>query len=328
MIVLVHDHPKVKLLAAPFSLPGESVSSWIQQVCGAHQYSMKQLARICGIRPTCWDWDVGVAATDWPKLVKLTDYSGICGEALFSFALLRGQALDRNRFLVDGHKPRSRWCSICLAADTVPYLRWEWRLAGVERCAIHDVVLEDRCGWCGGWLYLHRALLVGGGSAPAVPDLSTCGHCGMSLVDSGTKADEAYADSSYELVNELLRALKQAYHSTPRQLTFDFERYRRVIEPSDPIPPRPVWLDLQINRLPDPSKATVRMCREHFHGGVTPEPLARKARWSARLRPADRLLLARALRVIRLEKKFTGDELEIAGRTRELVVSWKKSDWL
>jgi hypothetical protein len=327
MNAMFQDLPQGRLLAAPVSSPGESLASWVQQVCGAHQYSFQRLTDISRIRPVGSDWDAGVTSSEWARLEAMADLPDVCAEALFSFNVLEGMLPRQRHLLYESAKPRSRWCAICLSTDRIPYLRWEWRLAAVMRCSIHDVTLDEKCPWCNGFLNLHRALLVGGGAAAGVPDLSICGHCGMSLLDMGFKAPEdSPTDSSHQLMKELLDGLRQAYQSDTKQLTLDFNRYREIVAPPTQWRSKskvgwfsaPMWVDMRIRRLPVPENPSFTLGKVNFAEVPAQKPREPVPRWDDNLRAADRSLLARALQIIRFEKKFPGkapiNSLEESGK--------------
>ncbi|WP_370877069.1 TniQ family protein [Acidovorax sp. A1169] len=66
------------------------------------------------------------------------------------------------------------FCPECLASDTQPYYRLDWRLAWIVGCELHGARLVDRCERCGAVAEPHR-------SVAATGDLAHCVACGFDL---------------------------------------------------------------------------------------------------------------------------------------------------
>ncbi len=307
------------LVAANPALPRESPLSWVHRLCGDHQYSLHRMSEVSGICPVAADWDTGVSASEWASLLRLTGIEqDCCAEAMHGFAQLSARFPRRRILLYEDIHPRYRWCSICLQEDPVPYLRWEWRLLGLSHCTIHRVPLEDQCPWCGEALQVQRSLLVTTLFSMGVPNLATCGCCGMSLFDSERDIEEPIVDSTGEpsrlLMEELLARLQHAYVSDDRQLKLDLDPYVNAVlaRPRvDSLADRWItgeheilWDDMCIRRLPMPKPPPLQLNGAVFRDEmVTPATAAVDlGRWSDRLRPADRLRLSAALQAIRAEK--------------------------
>ena len=49
------------------------------------------------------------------------------------------------------HEWRVRYghCGLCLSAQVVPHIRWDWCLAALDRCRVHRIPLQDGCHHCG-----------------------------------------------------------------------------------------------------------------------------------------------------------------------------------
>lgn len=49
------------------------------------------------------------------------------------------------------HEWRVRYghCGLCLSAQVVPHIRWDWCLAALVRCRVHRIPLQDGCHHCG-----------------------------------------------------------------------------------------------------------------------------------------------------------------------------------
>lgn len=226
-----------RLLLAEGGCDGETRASWIQRLCGSHQYSFGRLSQISGIKPTKGDWDCEIDVARWRSLLAMAACSvDTCDEAIYGMTALSRRYPARSFLLYESQRPCSRWCTKCLASDAVPYLRWEWRLAAVKTCPVHQVLLSDRCPWCKSPLHIHRALLVASGPNCGVPNLATCGNCGMSLIEAmfRDQEDEEQASPSSELLDELLAQLKLGWREPSRQLELNFERYAATVQVQAP----------------------------------------------------------------------------------------------
>ena len=233
-----------RLHSAEGALAGEARASWIQRLCGNHQYSIPRLIQISGIQPTNGDWDRVINNPQW---LALLDMAGCpidtCDEAIFGMTALSRSYPARSFLLYESHMPCSRWCSKCLASDSVPYLRWEWRLAAVKTCSVHQIALTERCPWCSSHMRMHRALLVAYGATWGVPNLATCADCGMSLVEKMfSRQEEMFSKPrSNELMDELLTKLKRGHREPAYQFELNFNRYAAAVQvpESEQLPARP-----------------------------------------------------------------------------------------
>jgi hypothetical protein len=287
------------LLAAPTAFVDESPASWVQRVSGAHHYSLRRLTMATKIRPQRFDWDSGVSDNDWGRLLKLSHVpSDSCGEARFGMRMLREQLPKVRHFCHDRDRPSYRWCSACFAEDSTPYLRWEWRLQVVKRCTAHETDLLEQCEWCNSPLTLQRALLVSAGAIPGVPDLATCGTCGMPLtVDCPKEADQSDIETT-----QIIDQIKQHYLHGGRQLEIDFSGYG--------CPPRSTelrmgasWFDLSVHRQVSLDQLPFHLNGDSFEADKCRESeVQRRDRWTDGLRPSDRRRLAEALQIVRGEK--------------------------
>ncbi|MBR7780620.1 TniQ family protein [Undibacterium sp. LFS511W] len=139
--------------------------------------------RVCTI-----DLDRGVSEECATRLVQ---ESGIQYDEFYSASFLPiakaiGQEIRADRaiwywFLALGSRNRKRhgglqYCSHCLATDTRPYFRVQWRLAWHTCCAIHKICLRDRCWYC------HMPIEPNRLSAQDL--MSTCPSCKRDLRDA------------------------------------------------------------------------------------------------------------------------------------------------
>ena len=176
---------KFRLWAAKPPLPGESCASWIQRLCGDHQYSFPVLRRVLGQEPQRADWDRPLDPSVLLRLAELVDLP----ELMQSFSELSllgmlSRTLDSLGCLrVIDKKPAYKWCPTCFAEDETPHLRWYWRLEGIRECWVHQSPLNEQCLMCGLPIFVHRARLTGRSASL----LSECAECGMFLSVPATR---------------------------------------------------------------------------------------------------------------------------------------------
>lgn len=186
---MVPDHkqpawnPLGFLHAAPPAFPDESANSWIQRVCGAHQYSVSRLKFILDIGGALLDFDVGATQEEWERILYLTHApDDTCALGRTELAKMNEVRTSAVLMRSKAKAPKYRWCTRCFETDQTPYLRWRWRIEEVVTCEIHSEPLSELCGCCGGEVSLSFALLVYGAARNAVSMLSECQHYGMFLI--------------------------------------------------------------------------------------------------------------------------------------------------
>lgn len=178
-----------RLWAAKPPLVGESCASWVQRLCGDHQYSFQILGRVLGYLPSRGDWDRPLDADVWQRVVGLVTFPELMqshGQMVLLGAMSQAGKPEWRMWLVD-KKPAYRWCPICFSEDETPYLRWYWRLESIRECWVHRTQLSEQCHACGQPLLMHRALL----TRRSATFLSECSDCGMALSASVAR-DECY----------------------------------------------------------------------------------------------------------------------------------------
>lgn len=321
------------LLARPDPFQDESPASWVQRLTGAHRYSLSRLSQVTKIHPRRADWDYSVSNEEWSKLLKLADVDATaCGEARFALNTFRCRLRKHKHLFHVQERPSYRWCPACFSSDSIPYLRWHWRLAACTRCQVHQCRLEEQCPWCNSPLSVHRALLVSAGCARGALDLSRCGGCGMPLADTGdTSPDDSPGNADPDQVSALINQLREAYRQDGDQFEFDFSYFddeptppkkallsadvvTRAFEEWDPkrareqssssLQDESVCLDTCINRSSKKQGPAFQLNGYSFvdTSSALAEP-QRTSRWTDGIRPRDRRRLARALRVIRDEQR-------------------------
>lgn len=304
------EHPKdtVRLWAAKPPLAGESLASWIQRLCGEHQYSFQVLGRVLGFRPYRGDWDRQLDVDAWRRLVGLVDFPGLIpsyGEMALLGAMSRAAKSGSLMQIVD-NKPAYRWCPACLADDETPHLRWYWRLDAVRECWVHQTPLSEKCLVCGQALFLHRARLTG----RCASSLSECADCGMSLsAPVGQEAQEANYDREMQhklrslfepwwlsgggLPNlDIAERLASKYHYVVRdRRRLATARFQTNLKRRDKLLKQANSWVLDASSFQQ--SATV----------VREKPVTLRAPWQWKLNPMRRLAVAEALWSIRCERR-------------------------
>jgi hypothetical protein len=174
-----------QLLAAKPTLRDESLASWVQRVCGDHQYSMPTLIRSIGYEPVLRDWDLPVPYEVRHRMKRMLELGPEHQHQ--SLSLLGALCLHMPPSQLLWHErrqPKYRWCPKCLKKDPVPYLRWYWRLSALLWCPRHQVLLSELCPACDAPLLLHASRLVAVGKHGHASTLADCDRCGASLCGS------------------------------------------------------------------------------------------------------------------------------------------------
>lgn len=170
---------------APQPFNDESPISWVQRLCGEHHCSYVALGKLLRKLPPNHDWDTSCSAEAWIELCQLADQKSIaCSIAIWGYQALFS-AVGHDLWPLRQQKyPSYKWCTECWRDDSVPYLRWTWRLERVRTCSIHYTELVKRCPWCDSPMALTRALLTTSGAFAGVPNLSFCGKCALPMADT------------------------------------------------------------------------------------------------------------------------------------------------
>lgn len=176
------DEPS--LWAARPPLPNESRASWLQRLCGDHQYSFAVLARVLRFRPQQFDWDRPLPTNEWRRTLRMAGIERTdIPTSMDWLSVLSIESGERNLTYRHNGAPCYRWCGACFEEDQAPYLRWYWRLAHVRECWIHEVPLDQECGVCSYPFNVGKARLTGRSAL----SLAECPKCGCSLSEVSSK---------------------------------------------------------------------------------------------------------------------------------------------
>ncbi|MET2595607.1 TniQ family protein [Ralstonia sp. SM1876_UCD536_TZ33] len=188
----------------PQPQPDELLSSWMIRLAHANRFKVHSFyARFFGRERQVWTRDIDHFAPPW-LLQGLSLQSGVSIERLEKLTLRHLESIVFERFNEKGgtrwvmplsvyHRTRraygQQYCPICLYEDTVPYLRWHWRLALMAVCAAHEVLLEDRCLACHRPLAPHRIDTARNCAAPAYHlPIHQCAYCRCTLARASARS--------------------------------------------------------------------------------------------------------------------------------------------
>ncbi|MBU1354146.1 MAG: TniQ family protein [Gammaproteobacteria bacterium] len=295
------------LFASPPPLPSESPFSWIQRICGAHQYTLTSLTKTLKAWPPGGEWDSQDASTALKQVSRSSGYEAVaCGEALFGFAKVEKAYRDHSFLSMERRDPIYKWCAQCLASDSTPYLRWEWRLEDHLYCHVHRTALQDRCCWCQHPLSVGRTVLVGRGCS----DLTICSECGMSLVDPGPLEIEEPSSGRFDPTDPMLHVVS----SLKLEFARDSDQMHLQFDPPPPsAPPRSSYhpqLHLQASTSTEKSQPPLLINAATFGQEACGSSLRVKTPLSPDLARYKDIRLATLLRVIRNDRNLNPTHYE------------------
>ncbi|WP_083457533.1 TniQ family protein [Herbaspirillum hiltneri] len=146
--------PRLRLYGCPLPLADESLSSWLLRVSANYIIPVKEIIEYCfgkGLtRLFCVDPDVVLVERIQQSLASKF---GISAENFSSVASLTPRNLDwpSESWLVENlHYAlhRSAFCPHCLASDSTPYFRNQWRYTTMKECSLHNCLLLRKCLHC------------------------------------------------------------------------------------------------------------------------------------------------------------------------------------
>jgi hypothetical protein len=209
--------------AHPKPLPDELLSSWIVRVAEANAIKLHTLSRMLfGDRRSPWNRDIDRFAPPW--LLKTmchhtgVDYQHVSSttlatycERLFPRQTMSGQLYWVLPIISQGTKRRGfgmQFCTACLAEDTTPYFRKQWRLALYTYCPKHQISLYDACPECGASVcYFRRDF---GRELAQAPDLGHCTSCGFDFRQADHRTPDMLTEEVRIQFDAMLSSLADA----------------------------------------------------------------------------------------------------------------------
>lgn len=150
--------------AHPAPLPDELLSSWLVRLAAANGIKLQTLSwMLFGNTNSPWNRDSDRSAPKW-LVSTLSKQTGIPYRTILKTTLL---SYNRRLYPTPRYAGQQRWiitvrnhgmvrqgfgqqfCPQCLAEDTTPYFRKQWRIALFTYCPKHQVELHDACPECG-----------------------------------------------------------------------------------------------------------------------------------------------------------------------------------
>lgn len=175
------NKPSVIFPHAPFTLPGESIASWVIRLCGSHGYGFVTVKKLVKVKVKHDDWDEGI---DHQSTLRLLEAAGLQYEEFFNekldTAILRECGVTLySRSTLQG--PTYGFCPLCFAEDEVPYLRWRWRYKNFNKCTKHHRNLLTGCPHCSARIDSSRPILRDVPSEEFIPNLGYCKTCAQPM---------------------------------------------------------------------------------------------------------------------------------------------------
>ncbi|MCU7872093.1 MAG: TniQ family protein [Candidatus Thiodiazotropha sp. (ex Lucinoma borealis)] len=183
--------------AHPKPLQDELLSSWIVRIAQANVIKLQTLSRMLfGENLSPWMRDIDRTPPPW-LLNTFCRYTGTNRQTVGRATLetYKNRLFANNR--VSGHQQwiltlsqagtnryayGQQYCPVCLAEDSVPYFRKQWRIAVFTYCPIHQVELHDACPECKKPVVYYRVDF-GRDIKDALP-IYACHACGYDLRES------------------------------------------------------------------------------------------------------------------------------------------------
>jgi hypothetical protein len=143
------------LLLRPSPLPDEWLGSWLVRLAAANHLSLSRLLSL-----------MNMTSTEHPPSHPVNEYLAKVGAvtltAIDEMTMTPDQVLTTiGSSRTTGSQPFLgvkflQFCPVCLATDSVPYIRRKWLLSTAVACDLHGGPLLDRCFHCQRHLQVYR----------------------------------------------------------------------------------------------------------------------------------------------------------------------------
>lgn len=217
-------------------LPDELLSCWLVRLAHGHGLKVQTFCNlIFGSRRQVWNRDIDRLAPTW-LIDELCCRTGTPYEVALNTTLRTYEGLLYPKFRMSGplqwilvlniyHRKRDgyglQFCPACLASDTIPYFRKQWRVACNTICTHHETMLLDRCPKCGMAVAVHRLDMAAQDSIENVP-LSYCHACRFDLRDAPTVRPVFYNSEISEIFLKASHAIETTNELNKK---WDWEHY-------------------------------------------------------------------------------------------------------
>jgi hypothetical protein len=224
---------------APTPIGDELLSSWLLRVADANFVSLSELLKGFEARyarvPRSWLMDYSLPEA------TVTALSAFCRVTASSI-----RALDLRHHAHHLHPPlllrfqndspldprcrvrrvRYGFCPVCIREQATLFVRWDWSVTFLVRCALHMVLLQDGCPVCGDLDPLPLS------SAALLPN-RCCQACGskLTVIDKETKKNQTHAKREVQRVENTYRAVLMGAQPNPALLGQTTDKaFRQFIE--------------------------------------------------------------------------------------------------
>ena len=233
-----------QLPLAPRPLADEVISSWLLRVAATNGVSLAELLAGCEAHHPDAFRELGLL--DWavPKLAleALASFCRVSVEALKALDLyVRAPHLERGELLQfplrpsyasrarqQRHRARYGHCPMCLEAQAVSHVRWEWCVATRLRCPVHGIELRDGCDHCGENDPIHFGPPQLGEQRNApLPQPAICWSC-LARLDL---CEEPIGQMSVSITPDVEAAVADAYRGALRRVVHRPQRLRNATHP-------------------------------------------------------------------------------------------------
>lgn len=190
-----------RLPAHPQPLPDELLTHWFLRLAHANHLKVQTFADYAfGRYSSFWARDQDKLASP-AVIARLTELTGIGIQEIESLTLAAYEgrlythhnALGNTRWILPlgiYHRTRKRYgmqfCPLCLATDSEPYFRRQWRLAFATVCDKHGTMMQEGCHRCGAPVAFFRSDL-GHRKRHKFLASTICDNCGANLVRAPAK---------------------------------------------------------------------------------------------------------------------------------------------
>lgn len=231
------SRPGTRLYGAPRYIEGEALSAWFYRIAAAYRLAPTKIAKLLGWHQSPDEIDfltkpdfetmAWVTASDPERLKSL--YRPHSRKTIFPVF---------QRFLPITQSytgsPIYRLCTRCIGEDTVPYVRWYWRLATTTICPTHANLLIDRCSHCKTLLYNQflRFLPTALPQRARAHAIRYCAHCRADLVATKlSRIPRSFSEELLALQTIIIDGILAQEGKSTTTCELDF--YSRFLRPVD-----------------------------------------------------------------------------------------------
>jgi hypothetical protein len=131
-------------------LDGEVISSWVYRVSVRYSMSTCDVARELKLSGNPHTMDFSGLHAQGTRRAYVTAQNAVANtDSVQNKGLSSNPQRLIELTMYRTRAPIYRFCPLCLAEDSIPYIRWQWRLVSTVCCERHKIVLHERCSKCG-----------------------------------------------------------------------------------------------------------------------------------------------------------------------------------